>query len=716
MGLVSELKRRNVHRMAVLYVVAAWLIMQVAEVLIDLARLPDWVGTTTLWLLAIGFPIALIFSWFYEITPEGISLEKDVDRAESITHITGRRLDFIVISLLSAGIILFAYDKWWTSPPPEQSIAVLAFENMSADAEQEYFSDGISEELLNLLAQVPDLKVISRSSAFSFKGKDVAIPTIAKQLNVAHVLEGSVRRMGNRLRITAQLIDASSDTHLWSQSYDRELESTFAVQDEIAAAVVEAIKGRLELSGVPTPRANATANPEAHDAYLRGRYLVVQRTQAGIEGAVREFEKAIALDPGYALAHAELAIATGLKGGLNHVDLVATMASHVEQAMALDPALAEIHAAEGYFWWIQTHEEKALSRFERAIQINPNYSIVYSWMATIHGSLGRYKEQFALLEKHVRLDPLSVVAASNYTAQLIARNRLAEAEQAIGRLQSISPWLAARARGALTSLGGKWANLVLSNLDALRLEPDNQGIRVRLEGKFAILGLEKEALAIRARPNPWLLSVLGRSGDAIEAAEARLVEEPTSPNHRYMLGQTLADAGDYSRARPMQEEVWQQAGGRVARFGAVEAIDAAALIAIRRSAGDEAGALEVVAAIQDNVRRYREAGIVNGTWWRHRNRVDFEDGLASFLGGERERGLALIAKAVEDGDYIWPNLAYLQELYDDPGFVPIREMLESREARERKKFLDVVCTDNPYAAVWQPEEGTCEQFAAAGGN
>ena len=214
MTIVRELKRRNVFRMAVLYVVAAWLIMQVAEVIIGLANLPKWIGPTTLILLAVGFPIALIVSWFYEITPEGITLEKDVEPGESITHVTGRRLDFLAISLLCAAVILFAYDKWWIGPPPQRSIAVLAFENMSGDPEQEYFSDGISEELLNVLAQFPELTVISRSSAFSFKGKDVAIPTVAKQLNVAHVLEGSVRKMGNRVRITAQLIEARSDSHL----------------------------------------------------------------------------------------------------------------------------------------------------------------------------------------------------------------------------------------------------------------------------------------------------------------------------------------------------------------------------------------------------------------------------------------------------------------------------------------------------------------------
>jgi len=715
MGLVSELRRRNVFRMVVLYAVAAWLIMQVAGVLIDLAKLPDWIGLTTLWLLAVGFPISLVFSWFYEITPEGISLEKDVDRATSITHVTGRRLDFLVISLLAAAVILFAYDKWWISPPPEQSIAVLAFENMSADAEQEYFSDGISEELLNLLAQVPGLKVISRSSAFSFKGKDVAIPTIAEQLNVAHILEGSVRRMGNRLRITAQLIEAKSDTHLWSETYDRELESTFAVQDEIAAAVVEAIKGRLELSGAPPPRADAAANPEAHDAYLRGRYLIVQRTRAGVKGAGREFEKAIALDPGYALAYAELAIALSLgSSGLDYTERVAAMTSHVEQAMSLDPDLAEAYAAKGRLLLAQDHYEDALQQFEQAIHINPNYSTVYSWMGLIYQGLGRYEESFTMLEMAVRLDPLSVLGLNNYTFRLIERNRLAEAERELAKLQVVSPLWAARARGGLASVGGKWADLVLGDLDALRIEPDNTVVRRYMLADIALLGLEKEALAIRA--GPWLLSVLGRTAAAVELAEARFAENPAQPYNRYMLGQTLAMAGDYARARPMQEAVWKKEGGRVARLGAIEAIDAAALVAIRRSAGDEEGALEVVKAIRDNVRRYREAGIVNGEVQPVRNRPDFEDGLASFLAGEREEGLALIAKAVEDGDFIWPNLAYLQVLYDDPGFALIRQMLNARQVRERNRFLTIVCNDNPYAAVWQPEEGTCEEFSAAGGN
>jgi TolB-like protein len=231
---------------------------------------------------------------------------------------------------------------------PPNSIAVLPFVNMSSDPEQEYFSDGISEELLNVLSKIPELRVISHSSAFSFKGRDFDIPTIAAQLNVAHILEGSVRKMGNQVRITAQLIETRSDTHLWSQTYDRELENIFAIQEEISAAIVGALKERLGLEIEAASRVISTASTEAHDAYLRGRYLVIQRTPATVNGAVREFEKAIVLDPDYALAHAELAIAILLsptyRDDLTVTEAISRAAPHAERAMALDPNLAEAHA------------------------------------------------------------------------------------------------------------------------------------------------------------------------------------------------------------------------------------------------------------------------------------------------------------------------------------------------------------------------------------
>jgi TolB-like protein len=303
MKVVSELKRRNVLRMAVLYAVAAWLVMQVAEVIIGLANLPEWIGPAVLGMLVIGFPIALIVSWFYEITPEGISLEKDVDAADSITHVTGRRIDFIVISLLCAAVILFGYDKWWTAPPSGRSIAVLPFVNMSGDDNNEYFSDGISEEILNLLAKTSGLRVTSRSSAFTFKGQNIDVPTIAAKLNVAHILEGSVRKSGNQIRVTAQLIEVSTDTHLWSETYDEELKNVFAIQDEIAAAVVKKLKVIL----LDETSASIDINPEAYDLYLQARYVGAKGSTEAYEQAGVLYRQALAIDPSYTAAWAGMA-------------------------------------------------------------------------------------------------------------------------------------------------------------------------------------------------------------------------------------------------------------------------------------------------------------------------------------------------------------------------------------------------------------------------
>ena len=309
MGLISELKRRNVFRMAVLYVIAAWLVMQVAEVVIGLANLPEWIGPTLLAVLAIGFPIALVISWFYEITPEGLALEKDVPEGASITQATGRRMDFIVIAVLAAGLILFAADKWWPQGPLERSIAVLAFDNMSADPNEEYFSDGISEEILNLLAQIRPLKVIARQSSFFFKGKDTPIATIAEQLNVGWVLEGSVRRHDQQVRVTAQLIDARDSTHVWSRTYDRDLSSAnlFHVQTDIARAVTRELQ--VTLTGQDEQRLQRvpTENTEAYTAYLLGRERLRDRKVDELAQAVEQFALAIELDPEFAAAWSGLA-------------------------------------------------------------------------------------------------------------------------------------------------------------------------------------------------------------------------------------------------------------------------------------------------------------------------------------------------------------------------------------------------------------------------
>ena len=728
MSIVQELKRRNVFRVAIAYVIIAWLILQIGDTLGPALRLPEAVNTALAFFLILGFPLAIFFAWAFELTPEGLKKEKDVDRSQSITHITGRKIDYFVIAALVLALGFFAFDKFALGPSrqaaepgtteaADKSIAVLAFVNMSDDAGNEYFSDGISEELLNVLAKIPGLRVAARTSSFQFKGENRDIIDIGKQLNVAMVLEGSVRKAGLQLRITAQLVDARSGFHLWSETYDRKLEDIFTVQDEISAAIVNALKEHLGFQVEAAPTAISAANTDAHDAYLRGRYLVAQRTVASVEGAVREFEKAIALDPDYALAHAELATATlhlAHYDALTLDEAIATATLHAERAIALDPTLAEAHAAKGYLSWRQENPEEALTHFRQAIQINPNYSDVYNWMAgVLNEDIGRYNEGIAAFEMAVRLNPLSMPAIVNYVRNLIVRNRLAEADRELEKLASIAPSSYAIVRGERTSLGGKWTNAVLGNLDAWRINPENTRSKNGLVWYFAMLGLEKEALAISEDPLPDILRLLGKHADAVTTAEARLTQAPISLWDRIDLGLALAGAGEYARARPILENLWRRSGGKVLRYGFFDTTSAAALIAIRRDAGEEAEVGELVAAIRDNVRRYHAAGMIVTTQIFS---VNYDEGLAAYLAGERERGLALIAKAVENGYFVPPGEYYLQALYDDPGFAPIRARQDARQVRERQKFLNVVCNDNPYVAVWQPGEGTCEQFATAGGN
>jgi serine/threonine-protein kinase len=548
MGLVSELRRRNVFRMAVLYVVAAWLIMQVAEVLIALAKLPDWIGPTTLMLLAIGFPIAVIVSWFYEITPEGISLEKDVEPGESITHVTGRRLDFLVISLLCAAVILFAYDKWWMPAPTEQSIAVLAFENMSGDPEQEYFSDGISEELLNLLAQIPELTVISRTSAFSFKGKVVSVPEIARQLNVAHVLEGSVRKMGNRVRITAQLIEARSDSHLWSESYDRELDDIFAVQGEIAAAISDALRVKLLLGAGAAVQPNVikTANIDAYDAYMKGRYHFNRVGEAAFRMAIRHYEEAISLDSTFALAYAALAevclmppIRESEIRSLQDCERAAL------EAVELDDQLAEAHAALGAMRATQWDWAGSEVEFKRAIDLNPNSVMARRWYSELLRITMRLDEARREIRRAEELDPLNLFVKTMVSWPLFNQHRYEEALAQLDEVLQMDPefGLALYNNGLIyTMMGMPEKVLTSARLAAKQLGEDAAIIRLLTASGHAIGGNEEKTLEIlveverdfgKASPG-WIAAVylmLGQEEAALTWLEKGYeVRSPDLPN------------------------------------------------------------------------------------------------------------------------------------------------------------------------------------------
>ena len=434
MRLVSELRRRNVLRMAALYVVAAWLIVQVAGVLIDLAKLPDWIGSTTLWVLIIGFPIALIFSWFYEITPEGIGLEKDSDPDVALTHVSDRRLDFLVISLLCAAVILFAYDKWGISDPPDRSVAVLPFADMSPNGDQEYFGDGIAEELLNELVRLDGLYVAGRTSSFSFKGTNENLSAIAEALNVGAILEGSIRKDGDRVRITAQLINASDGYHLWSETYDRKLEDIFAIQEEIATEVSGALGVTLGVGGVNAFKGAGTRNIEAYEAYLQSQ------AGRGVDRKIRELERATQLDPNYAAAWSQLGVLVGFTGiSTSNPDERREIAERSYQfrlrAFELDPESAVSNANLALSLATRHELIRAEAFILKALSLNSDF-----WTLTQYGNLmmrtGRSAAALAPWEKAIAVEPLQ--GQKDYGVYVaLAQGRFADAREILVGARSL---------------------------------------------------------------------------------------------------------------------------------------------------------------------------------------------------------------------------------------------------------------------------------------
>lgn len=471
MTFFNELKRRNVIRVAAAYIVAAWLVIQVAETLFPVYGLSDASIRLVVAVLAIGLVPVLVFAWAFELTPEGLRKESEVDRSLSITLHTGKKLDRTIMVVLALALGYFAFDKFVLDPQRQSalqrqqveqlatvaeeahregrsealvesygdnSIAVLAFQDMSQDQDQEYLSDGIAEELLNLLARIPELRVISRSSSFSYKGKEVNLAEVARQLNVAHVLEGSVRKSGNRVRITAQLIDARSDTHLWSETYDRTLDDIFAVQDDIAATVVEQLK--VTLLG-DAPKANKV-NPEAYTLYLQARHLARLHTPEAFEESNALSDQALQIDPLFAapwvIKSMNYANMAG-NGLMPRTEGYALAREFTENALAIDPDFAEAYSTLGWLNMVEMNLAEAAHNYQRALALDPGNISIISNSATLLLYLRRYDSAIALREYVTPRNPLSAVGYYNLAATYLAAGRLDDVVLALQSTLRLSP-------------------------------------------------------------------------------------------------------------------------------------------------------------------------------------------------------------------------------------------------------------------------------------
>jgi TolB-like protein len=486
---LGELERRHVSRVAIAYGVVAWLLIQVATQVFPFFEIPNWVVRFVVLITILGLPIALAIAWAFELTPHGLKRAENVGPSESIRRWSTRTFAAVMISIamMAAALLIFQLVRSRSifpeqvaaiSTSAQKSIAVLPLLNESGDPGDEYFSDGLSEELIAALAQIKELKVIGRSSSFRFKDKKEDSKAIGKKLGVSTLLEGTVRKQGEKVRIVAELVNASDGSELWSRTFDRELKDIFAVQAEIAAAVAASLE--LTLLGTEDRSAKdvATKSVEAHNAYLQGHFYFERRNLEDYRMAIGFFDQAIRIDPDYALAYAERSEAWTWVGDLSREkqkEAWAAAGSDAEKAVAIDPHLAEAHAALGWVrFFIEWKFAEGLAELRRAQQLSPWNPTANDLMARVVVYLGQFQEAEKLARQAIERDPLAYQARTSLARILFTEGKLDDADASARKAAELQPTAAGNHRWqvfvAIQRSDGEAA------LREARLEP-NEGYR-----------------------------------------------------------------------------------------------------------------------------------------------------------------------------------------------------------------------------------------------
>jgi len=522
----AELKRRNVYKVAVTYGVVAWLIMQIASQLFPFFDIPNWVVRLVILLLIIGFPIALIIAWAFETTPAGIKRTDAADSAGQRSR--GGAWIYVVLVGAALSIGLFFVGRYTAkqaapqqsqvaSAVPQKSIAVLPLLNESGDPKDEYFSDGLSEELIAALAQINGLKVIGRSSSFRFKDRKDEPKTIGEKLGVSTLLDGTVRKQGDRVRIVAQLVNAADGIQLWTRTFDRQLKDIFAVQEEIARAVAESLK--VTLLGSDSTQKRASENVEAHNAYLEGHFHFQRRNVEDYRKAVDYFDEAIRLDPDYALVYAERSEAWTFLGDLTgqRPIMYPKARSDAEKAVAIAPTLAEARAALGFaLCFVDWKFAEGLAELKRAKELSPANPTANDLLARIIVYMGQFDEAERQARHAVELDPLSTVTQGNLARVLFYAGKLDEANFFARKAAELQPTGASNRR---------WQVLIAAQrgdgetaLREAQLEPDDGYRRFELAVAQYVVGDRQAADAALGD-----LLAKAREGYAYQIAEVYAV-------------------------------------------------------------------------------------------------------------------------------------------------------------------------------------------------
>lgn len=691
----SELRRRNVFRVAIAYVALGWMLLQLTGIVVPGFDLPGWTFRFITFVLIVGFPLILIFAWAFELTPGGLKRVGNVDAQASLISQTGRRIDFAIIGILSVALSFFIVDRLFTTlvekPIRSQevirsSIAVLPFLNMSNDPDQAYFSDGISEEILNVLAQIPDLHVTSRSSAFQFRGDDIHIPAVAEKLGVANILEGSVRRSGTRIRITAQLIDASTDRHLWTNTYDRELTDIFAIQDEISKSIVDALHVHLGLATQSLADVRKT-DTEAYRLYLLGRYSFEQRTQNTLYKAIDLFDQAMAIDPDYAPAYAGKADAYMLLfayGDLTLAESTSFAQPLIDKALKLDPELAEAYVSKGLLLHYRWQIEASALAFARAVELNPNLARAWQWRASILHSSLQFKEELAAWRRAHNLDPLSSSILRGYIHNRMRFGDFSATEELLERLRTIEPdgALASLEASHMHAVRGNWALSYSFAKEAFEANP----------AEFFAANLEWKRVRLKAYdPEIVQLSKIARMRlDAIYNPELVWQDYQTllaNEEDCHCLEINLASArsrlGKYQDALDLMEGMPYFSEDLPGPFyvGILPYDTGVSLLALaKRKTGDEAGASRVISTIEQYIETMREQGAL----WT----LQGLEAEVHALKGDHVAMVAALEEAVHDGYIPWFDLdsALYDAVRDREDFQVIVRSVDAKINEERSRL------------------------------
>ncbi len=715
-AVLTELNRRKVLRTVGAYAVAVFVVLQLMDAAVEPLRLPDWLPTLVVIVLILGFPLVFILAWQLEITPDGIK------KTSTAGLLTGAQ-NTLLFSMMTLGMVGLGYgfygyysNVFETGSPgdntlavtqqrefvaPENSIAVLPFADLSADGNQAYFSDGIAEELLNVLAKVDGLHVAARTSSFAFRGLDKDIREIGRLLNVSTILEGSIRKSGDQIRMTAQLINVEDGYHIWSHTYERKMEDVFAIQDEIASAIATALVD--SFAGLEQQPASRPHDLAAFEAYRTGRLHWWRRSPEELEKAITLFAKALEHDASFAPAYAAMAdswLLLAMYGNLTNMKATERAMPMIEKALAIDPESAEAFAALGLARWQIGQKDAGESALRQAIKLNDDYIPAYLWLGGLLGDLGRLPEQRLILQQAMALDPLNELLAINFAGNLSNQGEYQAGKDLLQGLIALRPDSATLLRiiSGHAIAGGELAAAWRFARQAYELEPDSPVVIEALAGAWESIGevdkaerLLLDGLKIAndnfsLRTNYFFLLLtqgrLENAGRLLHEQYGLSVEglpEQLQQFYYFQKGMISLVAGDKETARDLIE--------RAVRDDSEQAWDGEQILfmtissALQSDAGNAEIAEQRLSDAERAVRRARINGVDDAD-------IYYTESSIHALRGESQAALESLQIAYERGfRRVWMlNIDLrLESLHQEPQFVAIKQQIESDIERARSE-------------------------------